>query len=264
MTFKKQMLAIAVVLFSFTTAWAQTVTTNTWQIGGGPTKVLDTYLSQEKFSGGGMTLLISNERQRQDRQWTMMVEHELSMSTVGDRADNRDELLGGYSLLVGPLRRWQCQRLRLQAGIRGVGSVGFIYNTGNTNNPAQARLSLQAMPTLTAAYPLTLWHRPLLLRYELQLPLVGLMFTPNYGQSYYEIFSLGNYDHNIVPTTFVSAPNFRNMFSAEYPVSRQITLRLSCLGNYQQASVNNLKSHVYNTHFMIGIVRRLTILNEEW
>lgn len=254
---------IALLLLVASIASAQTVTTNVWQIGGGTTKVLDTYLSQEKFSGAGMTLLLTNERLRQDRQWSLMVEHEVNTSTVGDRADNREELQGSYTLLVGPLRRWQCQRLCLQAGVMGATDVGFVYNTGNTNNPAQARLSLQAMPTLTAAYPITLWHRPLVFRYELQLPLVGVMFSPNYGQSYYELFSLGNYDHNIVPTTFVSAPNFRHLLSAEYPINKRMNVRITCMGNYQQASVNNLKSHIYHNRVMIGVVRRFTTLDRQ-
>lgn len=239
---------------------AQTVYTNTWQVGGGTSHVLDTYLSQERFCGSGVTLLSTNERQRDSCCWSTLIEHELNMSTIGDRSDKREELQGGYTLFGGALRQWRRGPLMLQAGAMMAADIGFIYNTSNSNNPAQGRLSLQIMPTGAASYTFRLWHRPLRLRYELQLPLVGVMFSPNYGQSYYEIFSLGNYDHNIVPTTFVSAPNLRQQLSADYPVSHHLTLRLGYLGHYQQAQVNNLKSHVYHHRLMIGVVRHFSII----
>jgi hypothetical protein len=250
-----------ILLLSMATALsAQTVNTSVWQVGFGGTHIIDTYLSQEKFSGTGMTLLTSNERQRDSCHWSSLVEHELNIAGVEDRAGKCEEMQGSYTLFFGRMRQWQRGPLLLQAGAMGAFDLGAIYNTGNSNNPAQARLSLQLMPAATAAYTLPLFHRPLRLRYEVQLPLLGVMFSPNYGQSYYEIFSLDNYDHNIVPTTFVSAPNLRHQLSVDYPVLRRLTLRLGYLGHYQQARVNNLKSHVWHHRLMIGVVRRFSII----
>lgn len=237
------------------------IITHSHMLGIGKKHVLDTYLSQEHFKGLGGSFLATTEHQRLCRHWSTLTEHEANFSVVDDRADSKKEIEGAYNLYWGRLRNWLLLdgNLRLQAGAVGNLSLGVIYNTGNSNNPAQVRTHLNLMPVGTATYHFLLFGQQMSARYELALPLCGIMFSPNYGQSYYEIFSEDNYDHNVVPTTFVSAPEWRHMLTLDVAVSRKMALRIGYLGNMQQAKVNNLRQHVYTHRLLIGITRRFSI-----
>ena len=264
-TFIYLSLILLITHFSSTICNAQKLITRSTMIGLGTSNVLDTYLSQEHFTGLGMSFLSTIERNRTDCRWSTIMEHEANISSVKDRPDTKHELEGAYNFYWGKLYSLQLMdnKLKLQAGGLVNASLGVIYNTSNSNNPAQARAHLNVMPTGTATYRFQLFKHTLVARYELSLPLAGIMFSPNYGQSYYEIFSRGNYDHNIVPTTFVSAPEWRHMLTLDIPINTQhsaFNIRIGYLGNMQQAKVNNLRQHVYTHRVLIGVTKRFSII----
>ena len=94
------------------------------------------------------------------------------------------------------------------------------------------------------------------LQYEATAPLAGLLFSPNYGQSYYEIFSRGNYDHNIVPTTPLCAPTLRHSLVLDIPLKRS-SIRVGYMGDFQPAEVNSLKYHTYSPLLLIGYAKNI-------
>jgi len=228
-------------------------------MGFGTTDILDTYLSQEKFHGMGISFLSTSERFRDSCRWSREWQNQLHASTAKDRAGNSSLVEGMYKFYYGWYYRLTTigQPLQVYAGAQGNIGLGVIYDTRNGNNPVQVRMGMHIMPSAKATYPLRLFRHRAQLRYQVDLPLFGVVFSPNYGQSYYELFSLGNYDHNIVPTTFVSAPNFRQQLSLSYTVSPQFTFSIGYLGDYQQQRVNNLKQHLYDHVVMLGIVKNM-------
>ena len=119
------------------------IRTSVNMVGFGTTNILDTYLSQEKFTGAGMTFLNITQKERPGKRWTTIMQQEASISFADDRAELTEEMEAAYSIYCG---RYITLRLpgnwRLEAGGLLNGNIGIIYNTSNSNNPAQARLSL--------------------------------------------------------------------------------------------------------------------------
>lgn len=231
--------------------------------GVGVTNTLDTYLSPENYTG--IEVRFMGETTRTTRLGHGRIsQYQLSMGNISSmnyRDGNGSEIAGMYTYNIGWHYNWMlCDgRLRLQAGGLFDFNIGFIYNTRNSNNPAQGKLYLNIAPSFIASYKFTLWNRPFSVRYLLNIPVAGVMFSPNYGQSYYEIFSEGNYDHNVVPTTFICSPSLRNMLSLDFNIGHN-TFRIGYMGDFQQSHVNNLKSHTWSHLLMIGFVKRFKIL----
>ena len=237
---------------------------NTRLIGVGGVSVLDTYLSPEEYSGTELRYISHTVRGSENRKWRRLIIHQGVASYSRNRADNANGIAGDYEFCYGFLRQWTALggRLDIKAGGMADANVGFLYNTRNGNNPAQARLSLDIAPVAMAAYRFSVAGKPLAVRYEVSAPLAGLRFSPNYGQYYYEIFSRGDYDHNIVPTTFIATPSLRHSLSLDFRIART-TVRLGYLGDYRQAKVNSLKYHSYSHMFVVGITRTFKITKIE-
>ena len=99
--------------------------------------------------------------------------------------------------------------LSLGIGPMAEAMTGFTYNLRNGNNPAQAHLVLNTGVSGVAEWQFSVFGMPMRSRLQADIPLLGLMFSPAYGQSYYEIFSLGHYDHNICVNHVFRAPQVR-------------------------------------------------------
>lgn len=242
---------------------ARKVITRSRLVGIGATELLDTYLSPEHYSGTELRYMNHTLRQREGSPWSRLVVHQGRLAYADNRAGEGGEIGGSYNFRYGLLRSWTLlsDRLTLSAGGAADLTLGFLYNTRNGNNPAQARLALHLAPTVAADYRFQIGGRAFSVRYEAMAPLCGLMFSPNYGQSYYEIFSRGNYDHNLVPTTFVSTPTLRQTLTLDFCLLRT-TWRIGYLCDLEQARVNNLRQHTYTHALMLGVVKRFTLLHQ--
>lgn len=136
---------------------------------------------------------------------------------------------------------------------------GVVYNRRNSNNPAQAKAYGSVGASGMAVYKFRIGKCPLTLRYQADLPLLGAMFSPEFGESYYEIFSLGHGGRHVVFTSLHNSPSLRQMLTLDFPAGSTV-IRAGYVCDIRQAEANNLKSHSYSHCFMIGFVRNMYML----
>ena len=230
--------------------------------GIGRTNTLDTYLSPVEYVGPSLFLLHRTERTARWGKDRVNVQATYSGYAAMPRsqADDDPAMEAGLSAAVAwlygfrPVGRWT-----FALGGMAEAESGFTYLVRGGNNPAQGRLAVHLGMTGRVVRPFRVGRQQWEARAQVDVPLIGAMFTPNYGQSYYEIFSLGHYDKNIRATHPWNAPSARLTATLTLPLWGA-HLSLGYNGEARQSHVNHLKHHTWNHHFIIGYVRTLRLL----
>lgn len=215
---------------------------------------LDTYLSPEKYKGSDFRFISDIYRIRLDR-WNLNFTHEGAIDYTHNRADNANTLAGHYDFAFSMLKAIKHRHdYGIHVGFMSDLYAGFAYNMRNTaNNPAQGYASLSVGGAMKAYYNVNIGSKYLKINYEGRLPLVGIMFSPEYGQSYYELSTNRSYDKNVVVTS-IAVPQYRHQLSVDYPINEHTCIRTGYLGDYRQSKPNHLKQHTYTNAFVIGFV----------
>lgn len=235
--------------------------------GMGTANILDSYLSPYNYTGTDFRL--QRETMRMTRLWDGRVANQalfdLNAAITENHVGNRDEYAIGLrysqtwlyhfvgSNIVNPVERSD-ERFHVAAGLSASAYLGGVYIDRSGNNPGQAKANLALDLNAVAVYDFTVGRRHFLCRYQLAFPLTGAAFSPNYGQSYYEMAHLKHYDHNICFTYPGNALSMRHRLTVDIPVGRH-ALRLGYAAQFDQYRLNNLKYHNYTHDFMIGFTK---------
>ena len=227
--------------------------------GVGWTNVFDTYLSPQEYKG--VEFRVSRETMRMTRlgDGNVSVQNffQANLAYTHNRVDNNNTFAGMVNWNYGLHYQFRItENFKLLAGGLADVSGGFVYNLRNTNNPASARAYINL-----DASGMAIWHTrikkcPLVFRYQVNLPVASVMFSPHYGQSYYEIFTLGHSMGVVQFTSLHNQPSVRQMVSVDFPI-RYAKMRLSYVCDLQQSNVNGIKTHTYSNVFMVGFVKDL-------
>lgn len=225
------------------------ITNNTITASIGSANMYDTYLSPLEYKGTSIRLMYEQMRRTTWFNYRFYKQQifELDLAKGDNPAKNVSEywLLANYRI-GGHYSLYNTDVFRLGLGGLWDVNAGILYNERNGNNPASARGYTNLNLSLIASYKLK-WFA---IRWQLDSPFMGMLFSPKYGQSYYEI-SLGN---SVGVVNFASLHNqraLRSYLTVDIPINKY-TIRVGYLGSWYQTKVHDIQTHHYTNSFVIG------------
>ena len=230
-------------------------------IGFGGIEVFDTYLSPLRYTGSNFSVIYEQMKMTRLMNGNISSQHLLNFEignttnptqTATSYVAYLDYAYGLYYKL-NPI-----QKLQVFVGPQIDAWAGVIYNDRNGNNPASVKTNLNLNGSGMISYPIQINRQQILLRYQLSLPLMGVLFSPAYGQSYYEI-SLGVNDNLVHFASFHNQLAMRNLLSVEFPLNLW-TFRLSFMNWIYETQVNDLDTRIMTNTIYVGFSKNFFIV----
>lgn len=219
-------------------------------IGG--SELYDTYLSPLKYKATSVRIM--NERMNRVSLLGSKVVKQQVIDLEVAWGDNPAKTASEYWFMLnyrlgGHYDVLQTGDFKLRAGGIWDAALGVLYNERNGNNPASARAYTNLNLSVIAFYNWKLFT----FRWQMDTPFMGVMFSPRFGQSYYEI-SIGNSVGNVNFSSFHNQRALRNYFTVDFPLWGA-TFRAGYLGSFYQTKVHSINTHTYSNSFVIGFVK---------
>lgn len=264
--------AVAMLMASPAMLRAQSVSDSTstresvhdWLFAAGHANVLATYLSPLEYTGPAFSVAHRSERLARWGRGKVTVQGWFQTQGSYTASPTKDNHFydGRFTAAVAWHRNW-CPAPGLRLGVGGQAETGggITYSLNGGNNPAEGRVALHVGPSVTADYAFRVGRRKWSVNSQMDVPLLGLAFTPTYGQSYYEMFSLGHSDHNVRVTHPFNAPSLRWTTLCRIPVLGA-KVSVGYQADIVQSHLGGLKYHAWNHTFMIGYTRRLRLVRD--
>lgn len=265
----RYIIAILFFLVSATNIKAQTkgdsIRSHSFLVGIGSSHQLDTYLSPQNYTGYQVSLL------RETLRMTRMAGGRVSFQSLWQGTFSHTTNISGTATdwggHIGYDALWHynwtpLRGLRLMAGGAVGADAGFLYNSRGGNNPAQGRVGIDLSASVMAIYKFRLWGIDLGVRYQANMPLLGVMFSPQFGQSYYEI-SEGYTDGNVCFSQPGNAFSLWQQLTMDIPLGKYVVIRVGYLCDIRQSHIHGIKMHDRSHSFMIGFVKHFRKVGRE-
>ena len=226
-------------------------------IGIGGYHIKNTYLSPIRYSGTGIRIV--NERMqmlaKSEQRISSYKMFDFNLSSVSNPAGTVGALAGFADYTFGYHYRFlPINNLKLLTGASVKGMFGFVYNTQSANNPIATHVDLDLNLSAMSIYTFWIKKYPLTCRFQTEIPIAGTLFTPAYGQSYYEIFDMGNISGIVGFSSLHNKFAMRNYLSVDFSVWKY-TLRMGYLNNLYMTDIKGIQTRYSSHNLMIGLVK---------
>ena len=223
------------------------------EVGGGT--ALSTYLSPLRYNG---TVLGVSGQWSKASQWapeSLVMQFEAN----GNLRDYLNPAHTASMIGIDGMFAWGMQwrkRLPHSLQVTAGGSLdlsgGCLYLTRNGNNPVNVYASASLDLNASLSWCFTIGRLPMILADEVRLPSLGCFFSPEYGETYYEIY-LGN--HNGLAHCGWWGNNFGigNMLSVKLDFGRT-AMEIGYRYDYRSYYANHLVTRTALNSFVIGVI----------
>jgi len=241
---------------------APKLTYQSQMLGWGFSRVYDTYLSPLDYSGNNIVFL--SEQLKMTNIANGNIVSLSSYSIDYSWTKNPSETASFYSGLLeydyGFLFKFPLtDNFRIFAGPQADVLLGFIYNNRNGNNPATGKFHLDLRVSAMASYTFKIKSRTVLLRYCFAMPVVGMMYSPDFGQSYYEI-SLGDNSQLAYYSSFVNHFSIKQSLTVETPLLSTLSLKTGIVHSHYETRINSLNTRISALSFCLGMTKNFYIV----
>lgn len=237
---------------------------NRWAVNVGEMSVSDHYLSNQQYKGLTIGLEATHTAFYRGTDSTLswqVYDYWRYGRLINSSYSAMIQYIGGNAGFATHYNWHPVKGLRLMAG-GSVEAYGALKTQSrNVNNPYSSDIQLNLMASIGAQYQLKWQKWSMEFDYMASTPLVGGMFVPEMGQSYYEIYlNMPSVLNDI--THFTSLHNrqgIRGNLSVNFTLPT-VTLFVGMTHNHQWWHANNLSFYLHELSGQVGIALNLGIV----
>lgn len=260
---KKYLFTAVILIWCFATSYAEepvALLNNYWTLGGGYVTYEDTYLSNLKYSGWGFQWeAFHSNFYKKNRNISWQNRNTFFFANTYNPPYTASILNLNTNIAFGTHYHFRVTP-QFTVLVGGFGDIegGIKYNNRNVNNIASADLSTSLYVSTMLRYHLVTEKLQMAFEYDLQTPIIGCMFVPEKGASYYEYYLLQNLNNTLHFSSFHNKLGLRGNLSIDF-IFQKFTFRMGFIHNNTIWRANDLYFSKGHYLFNIGTVVNLGI-----